>query len=137
MGSVTLSWTSSGWRMRSSVHSRRRATAASPPPKLRFLAARCSVFARRLDVGKEAVGLLQQLGDELHRGALAQGGEQALLGAGIPEAVQGVAHLAAGDAQPDVPGGDVLHLVRLVEDDEVIAEQDAALGFLLQAARAG
>src|ERR1019366_8708307 len=64
-------------------------------------------------------------------------GEQALFGAGIPEAVQGIAHLAAGYAQPDVPGGDVFHVVRLVEDDEVIAEQDAALDFLLQAAEQG
>ena len=116
----------------------------APARRRRFAAAEAALlgrllqrFARRLDVGEEAVGLLQQLGDELHRGALAQRGEQALLGAGIPEALQGVAHLAAGDAQPDVPGGDVFHVVRLVEDDEVIAEQDAALDFLLQAAEQG
>ena len=49
--------------------------------------------------------------------------------------MRGVADLPAGNAQPDVLGGDVLHLVRLVEDHEVVAEQDAALDFLLQSSQ--
>ena len=57
-----------------------------------------------------------------------------LLGARVPQALQRVTHLAAGNAQADVAGRDAFHLVRFIEDDEIIFEQDAALDFLLDAA---
>ena len=76
----------------------------------RFAAAKAALFGRllqllahRLDVREEFSGLFQQLADQLHCAALAQGGKQAPLGARIPEAVQSVAHLTTGYAQPDVP----------------------------------
>ena len=54
-----------------------------------------NLITRSLNVFKKLVGFIQNIGDEFHRGALAQGGEQALFRARIPEPVQRVTHLAA------------------------------------------
>ena len=108
-----------------------------PAAKAPFPGLTLQVVARHLHLAEELIGRFQQLSHELHCCALAQCGEQPLFGAGVPEAVQGVADLATGNAQADVFGGDVLHLVRLVEDHEVIAEQDAALRLLLDAPEQG
>ena len=117
--------------MRSSVQSRRRCTAALASAKTPLSGRLLQTVTFDFHRAKKSSASFKQVGDELDRGPSAQRGEQALLGTGIPEPLQGIADLAAGNAQPDVLGGDVLHLVRLIEDNEVIAEQDAALDFLL------
>src|SRR5262249_5110044 len=79
--------------------------------------------------------LVQQVGNQFHRTAFAQGGEQPFLGAGIPEPVERVTDLSAGKAEANVFGGDVFHRVGLVEDDKVVAEHDPALGLFFDSAQ--
>ena len=86
-------------------------------------------LTRGLDIFKKLVGFAQNVGDEFHRISFSQRGEQALFRARIPQAIQRPMHLPARHAQADVPRRDVLHLVRLVENHEVVLEQNAA--FLL------
>ena len=90
--------------------------------------------ASRFDPGKELVGFLEQVPDQFQRSLLRQHRQQAFLGARVPEPLQVVAHLRVGHAQADVFRGDGFHRVRLVENDEIILEQQAALDVLLQAA---
>ncbi len=133
IGSVTLSFTSSARRMRSSFHSRRRADELSPPENLRFRR-RLNFLARGFDVLKKLVRLAQNFRDQLHGLALAQRGEQTFFRARIPQPVQRIAHLPARHAQADVPRRHAFHRVRLVENHEVVLEQNAAFHFLVHAA---
>ena len=86
-------------------------------------------FAGGFNVREKIIGLAQQIADEFHGSALAERGEQPFFRARIPQAIQCVTHLATGNAEADVLGGDTFHRVRFVEDDEVVFEQNAA--FLL------
>ena len=95
------------------------------------------ILAGGLDVGEKFVGLAEDVGDELHGLALAEGGEEAFFRARIPEAVQRVADLAAGNAQADMARGDALHGVGFVKDDEVVLEEDAAFHLFIHAAEQG
>ena len=46
---------------------------------------------------------------------------------GIPEALQAVTELRAGNAHADVPRSDSLDRVRFVKDNKIVLEQHAAL----------
>jgi len=81
-----LSFTSWTRRIRSSVHARRR-SAVSPPPNRVFAGGFLDLLARGLDVLKKPVGFVQNVGDQFHRAAFSQRGEEALFRARIPQAI--------------------------------------------------
>ena len=90
---------------------------------------RLNFLASGFDILKKLVRLAQDVRDELHSISFSQCRQQPFFRARIPEPVQRVTHLPARHAQADVPRRHLLHLVRLVENHEVVLEQNAA--FLL------
>ncbi len=90
------------------------------------------LFASRFHASEKAVGLLQNVSHQLHRCALSQGSQQTFLGPWIPKSLQGITHLATGNAQANMLGGDVLHLVRFVENHKIISEKNSAIDFFIQ-----
>src|SRR5439155_15705577 len=93
------------------------------------------LFARLFKLQEKLVRLAQKFGDQLCRSALAQCGEETLVGARVPEPLQREAHLGTGDTDADVPRSDPLDAVGFVEDDEVVLEQNAALNLVVQTAQ--
>src|SRR3984957_18880435 len=92
------------------------------------------LIARMLDFCEKPVRLLQCLIDQLFLAA-PQNSQEALLRGGMPKPLQSISDLRVREADADVPGSDALDRMSFVEDDEVILQQDAALGFLFLTAK--
>ena len=122
--------------MRSSVHvARRRSRAVFAAPNSVFTGRLLDFFARRFRRFQKTCRLRSRMSaTSFTASALAQRGQQAFFRARIPQPVQRVAHLAARHAQPMCRDATLLHLVRLVENHEVVLEQNAAFDFLVNAA---
>ena len=64
-------------------------------------------------------------------------GKQSFLAPGVPQFIEGKAHLTAGEAQSDVSGSHLFHGVCFIEDNKIILEEHPALPGLIHRVEQG